>query len=225
MRVEDGLPGPGTGVEDDPVAVAVDLLLGGDPAGLAQHVGGDAGLGGREGGGVGVVDLRDDQDVRRRLRVDVPEGEGRLGLADHGRRDAPRDDLAEQAVRLRFPGHGCASREVDRSGHRNRPHPTPGSPGPTAHRPRAGPDRPARTGPDRTGPGRTDRAGPGRAGRGGAGGQAGLGRRAGGCEAGPAGPGSTRRARQGPGSTRQARQGPARPGSTRRARQGPAGSG
>ena len=57
-------------------------------------------LGGGQGGGVRVVGLGDHQDVRGRLGVDVAEGDGRLGLADDGRRHLPRDDLAEQAVGL-----------------------------------------------------------------------------------------------------------------------------
>lgn len=110
MRVENGLAGTGAGVEDDPVAGVHDLLVGGDLPGLAQYVGGDARLGGGERGGVRVVDAGDDEYVRGGLRVDVPEGHGGLGLADDGCRDLTRDDLAEQAVGLRFSCHGVAPR-------------------------------------------------------------------------------------------------------------------
>lgn len=107
--VEDGLPGSGTGVEHDPVPGPVDLLVGGDLSGLAQHVGEDLRLGGGEGRGVGVVDAGDDQDVGRGLGVDVAEGDGGVGLPDDGGRDLTRDDLAEQAVGLRFSCHGVRS--------------------------------------------------------------------------------------------------------------------
>lgn len=110
MRVEDGLPGTGAGVEDDPVTGVGDLLVGGDVPGLAQYVCGDLRFGGGEGGRVAVVDARDDEDVGGGLGVDVAEGYGRLGLADDGCRDVSRDDLAEQAVGLRFSRHGRAPR-------------------------------------------------------------------------------------------------------------------
>jgi hypothetical protein len=58
-----------------------------------------------EGGGVRVVDLGDHQDVDGCLRVDVPEGDGRVGLTDDGRRDLPADNLAEQTVVLRLACH------------------------------------------------------------------------------------------------------------------------
>lgn len=109
MRVEDGLACAGAGVEDDAVAATVDLVVGGDRSGLAQHVGGDLRFGGGERRGVRVVDLGNDQDVGRCLRVDVLEGDGGVALADDGRRDLPRDDLAEQAVGLRLSRHGPAS--------------------------------------------------------------------------------------------------------------------
>ena len=49
---------------------------------------------------VDVVLLRDHQDVHRRLRGDVAEGERGVGLADHRRRDLAGHDPAEQAVSL-----------------------------------------------------------------------------------------------------------------------------
>ena len=44
--------------------------------------------------------LGHDQDVRRRLRVEILEGEGVLVLVDLGGRDLAGDDLAEEAVRI-----------------------------------------------------------------------------------------------------------------------------
>ena len=48
------------------------------------------------------VPLRHDQDVRRRLRVDVVERENAIVLVDDARGYLPLDDFAEQAV-----GHGA----------------------------------------------------------------------------------------------------------------------
>ena len=46
----------------------------------------------------GEVASRDDQHVRRRLRIDVIEGDDAVVLVDDGCGDLTRDDLAEQAV-------------------------------------------------------------------------------------------------------------------------------
>lgn len=109
MRVEDGLPGSGAGVEHDAVPGPVDLLVGGDVPGLAQDVGEDLRLGGGERGGVRVMDAGDDEDVGGGLGVDVAEGDRGVGLPDDGGRDLTGDDLAEQAVGLRFSCHGVRS--------------------------------------------------------------------------------------------------------------------
>src|SRR5262245_66031123 len=63
-----------------------------------------------------MVRLRDHQDVRRRLGVEIPERQRELVLTDHGRREVARDDRAEQAI-----GHGG-----DRTGKRTRAGERPG---------------------------------------------------------------------------------------------------
>ena len=72
----------------------------GDPAAEADQLGdGRRSLVG-ELGGVGDVLPRYDEDVDGRLRVDVAEGHGVLGLRHDVGRDLPGYDPAEQAVVL-----------------------------------------------------------------------------------------------------------------------------
>src|SRR5262245_29161057 len=46
----------------------------------------------------GDVATRNNQDVQRRLRVDVPDGDELVVLVDKASRDLSRDDLAEKTV-------------------------------------------------------------------------------------------------------------------------------
>ena len=92
-------------------------------AAVGQHLGGQRRVALGERRDVGVVLLRDDQDVHRRLRVDVAEGERGVGLPDHGGRDLPGDDAAEQAVgshrgsvRIRAVGAPVAEGPLPRTG-------------------------------------------------------------------------------------------------------------
>ena len=56
-------------------------------------------------GGVRGVQARDDEDVERRLGVEVAERDGVVGLRDDLGRDLPRHDATEQAV-IPHGGHG-----------------------------------------------------------------------------------------------------------------------
>ncbi len=98
MDVKDVLTGVAGRVEDDPVARLGDALFAGRPARREEELPEEV-L--RAVGNVverGEVGLGDDQDVDRRLRPDVVEGEDALGLEEDLGRDLPADDAAEDAV-------------------------------------------------------------------------------------------------------------------------------
>jgi len=46
----------------------------------------------------GDVTTRDDQDMQRRLRVDIPNGDDLVVFMHEASRDLPCDDLAEEAI-------------------------------------------------------------------------------------------------------------------------------
>lgn len=98
VDVEDLLARVGAGVEDEPVAPLEAVGLH-DGTSRREHIGQlhrrDLG----ELDGVGDMPLRDDQDVRGRLWVDVAEGQAELGLDDNHRLDLPGDEATEEAVR------------------------------------------------------------------------------------------------------------------------------
>jgi hypothetical protein len=99
VGVEYRLAGLEAGVEDDPVSRAADPLGLGDLVRLRHNLREQPAVGAGERRQVPVMILGDDQDMRRRLGVDVPEGDGsgRLGNAHSG--EVPPHDLAEKAVR------------------------------------------------------------------------------------------------------------------------------
>ncbi len=104
MNVEDGLPGVLPGVEHQPVAGLGQALGRGHRPGVPQQLGGQRRVTRSElGGGRVGVRLRDDHEVGRRLRGDVTEGEGALGLAHDRRRDLTAQDRAENTTGL----EGC----------------------------------------------------------------------------------------------------------------------
>jgi hypothetical protein len=83
-------------------------------------------VGGDQRGRGGVVLLGDHQHVRRRLRVDVAEGEDAVGLVDDVGRDLTGDHAAEEAVgHVRSLGRDAecrlvvVSKRADSSGRRN----------------------------------------------------------------------------------------------------------
>src|SRR6202043_2468204 len=85
-------------VENQAVAVAIDLALVGDAVGDLDHPGEHRRLRGRE-----VVDgwnmfLRNHQDMGRGDRSDVVKGDDLLIAEDFFGRNLPREDLAEEAL-------------------------------------------------------------------------------------------------------------------------------
>lgn len=100
MHVQNGLSGSRTRIEHDPVSGLRDALGLGDRTGLPDEGGRQLGIGGGQFRGGAMVLPRHHQYVRRRLRVDVTEGDGLRGLADDDGGDVARDNLAEQAIRL-----------------------------------------------------------------------------------------------------------------------------
>src|ERR1700722_7182469 len=99
VDVRHGLARLRAGVEDHPVSLAADALGHRYLVSLANDLVQQAGVGRRERGDVRVVLLRDDEHVRRRLRVDVPEREHPVGSQDPGGGDRLGGDSAEQAFR------------------------------------------------------------------------------------------------------------------------------
>jgi len=74
-------------------------------AGRAHQLGEDVGVVLTDLRERGDVLLRDQQDVRRRLRLDVAEPQDRVGLVHDVGRDLPDDDLAEEAVGIEGVAH------------------------------------------------------------------------------------------------------------------------
>jgi hypothetical protein len=94
----DRLPRFWTGVEHDPVPAVGDALGDGDLVRLADELVEQAVTGAGQGGDVRVMVARDHQNVRGRLRVDVPESEDPLTIKHYRGRDLPGCDTAEQAL-------------------------------------------------------------------------------------------------------------------------------
>lgn len=107
MRVKNSLVGVGAGVGHQPVAALGNALGNSDIArrgnDLDQHL--RCGL--DQSGGVGLVLLRDDQNMHGSLRFPVPEGHRGIGFVNDVGRDLAGDDLAEEAVGF---GHECTVR-------------------------------------------------------------------------------------------------------------------
>ncbi len=104
VEVFDGLAAVGAGVDDEAVA-AFEVLGACDLAGSGEKLAEQRGIFGQSVGVGGDVALWDDEDVHRRLGVDVGEGEG-VGIVVQARDgDFTGDDLAEQAVRVEGFGH------------------------------------------------------------------------------------------------------------------------
>jgi len=97
VQMVDRLAAVGAGVDDQAVAVGK-VLCAGDFAGGVEELAEALGVVLR---GVRVrsdVVFGDDEDVDRRLRIDVGEGEGVLVLVDAGGGDFAGDDFAEEAA-------------------------------------------------------------------------------------------------------------------------------
>jgi len=110
MQVEDGLPRLGADVRHHPVPVAQPGIIR-DAAHGREQRGEDWSVLVGEGVRVRDVAPRDDEDVRRRARVDVPEGDDVIVLEHAVGRDLSRDDLAEEAVGVAI-GHATTLGEV-----------------------------------------------------------------------------------------------------------------
>jgi hypothetical protein len=98
VHVPDSLPRVLAGVEDDPVPGGLDALGGRDLACRRDEFVKQPAARGGEGRHVGVMIPRHHQDMRRRLRVDVTEGDSPLPVQHKRGRDLSGSDPAEQAV-------------------------------------------------------------------------------------------------------------------------------
>jgi hypothetical protein len=93
--VVNGLAGLCAGVENDAVPAAVDARRLGDLVCLIRHLGQQRRVGRGQCGEVAVVSLRDNKDMRGRLRVDIAESKRPGTFAHENGGDIARDDLAE----------------------------------------------------------------------------------------------------------------------------------
>ncbi len=97
MQVEDRLAGAGTDIEDGTVSV-LEVALAGDLGGCQMAAADDVGVGGGSLFQSGEVALGNDEHVRRRLGVDVFEGEDVVILVNLLSGDFVAQDAAEEAV-------------------------------------------------------------------------------------------------------------------------------
>ncbi len=109
MQMFHSLPAIRAGIdhqsESAPAWVQTQALLLGDRAGSGQEPAQQCLLTGGAVGQRAEVLLGDHQDVRRRLRMDVREGQHIVGLIETRHRDGATRDLAEEAIKL--SSHGC----------------------------------------------------------------------------------------------------------------------
>jgi hypothetical protein len=98
VHVPDGLPAVLAGVEYDPVSAVGNALGGRDLVCRADDFVEKAAARGGEGRHVGEMIPGHHQNVRRRLRVDVTEGDGPLSVHHYRGRDLSGSYPAEQAV-------------------------------------------------------------------------------------------------------------------------------
>ena len=97
MEVEDGLAGSGADVEDGAVSV-LEVALAGDFGGGEMAASDEVGVGGLRLFQSGKVAFGNDEHVRRRLGVDVFEGEDVVVFVNFFRGDFVAEDAAEEAV-------------------------------------------------------------------------------------------------------------------------------
>src|ERR1051325_4263160 len=105
VDVEHRLPGGLAVVGDDAVAIRLEVEVAGDLGDAVKGHADDRSLALVERVERGDVPARDDQAVRRRLRVDVVESDGDVVLELLLRRDLAGDDAAEEATVI--SGHGA----------------------------------------------------------------------------------------------------------------------
>ncbi len=97
MDVRDDLARVGAGVEDHAIAILADPLRLRDAVHPGNHLAEQPAVRGGERRDVGIVLLRDDEHVRRGLRVDIAEGQDPVRFKHRGRGDFAGHDGAEQA--------------------------------------------------------------------------------------------------------------------------------
>ena len=103
MQVEDGLSSAGADVEDGAISL-FDVALAGDLRGDEVAAADDFGVGGLSFFQSRKMFLRNDEDVRGRLRFDVFEGEDVFVLVNSFGRNFAPDHAAEQTVGIGHRG-------------------------------------------------------------------------------------------------------------------------
>jgi hypothetical protein len=98
VDVKDRLPGLGVAIEDRAIAAIGKPVVFRDGGRATDHFPDQPIVGVPQIVQRRDVPSRDDEDVHRRLWVDVLEGDEMLVLMDDRCRDFPFDDLAEQAI-------------------------------------------------------------------------------------------------------------------------------
>ena len=98
MQVIDAVSGIGTHVEHEPVSALGQRIDTGNFLSSNEQVGDVHTLLDGHFGGIGNMYLRDDQHVRGRRRIQVPERETVRAFRDFGRGDFPSDDPTEDAA-------------------------------------------------------------------------------------------------------------------------------
>lgn len=99
MNVLNGLPGVRPGVEDHPVPILGHPLADRYLVGMSDDIGQQPVTGGGKLCQIGVMRARDNEHVYRRLRIDIPEGDGASVVGHYGCRQLAGGNGAEQAVR------------------------------------------------------------------------------------------------------------------------------
>ena len=97
MKVEDGLSRAGTDVQDSPISL-LNLALSGDLSCRQMTPANNLGIGAFRFLQTGKMPFRDDENVRRRLRIDVFEREYVFVFKNFLRRNLSADDAAKEAI-------------------------------------------------------------------------------------------------------------------------------
>lgn len=105
MQMEDRLAGVRSVVREHPVAAVEEALDAGDLAGEQEEIGDQRGVIRPQIAQRRDVPARDHQDVRRRLRLGVPKGDGALVLGNEFDPERAARDPTEDAVRHRVRRH------------------------------------------------------------------------------------------------------------------------
>ena len=98
VDVEDGLPGIGIGVEDNPVPGLENPLDLGNLPSSGDNIGKQLRISGSKLGNVPIPLPRHDKHMNSGLRPDIPEGKGGVVLINNVGRDLPGDDPFEESL-------------------------------------------------------------------------------------------------------------------------------